>query len=552
MAFDFGTLQQAAQNMLQGISPTTLINNQATMANMRTAALQQANYAQEIQQNALKLQLEQAVAQRQTDFIQALHNHIAKGGDYTDAKGNLDPALYRTLIAIDPTLTTNLQTGFLNTQKAQAEIKKFEAEIQASKRVKLGKDERLLEEDTGEGGAAPPAATTPVPPAPTPVVTAPPPVPTPNAVQPAAPIAAGGTTTPFPTPVAQAPVTSTLGTTPGTVPLPAPAPVPRGYRVVAEGIQSPDDILRRQHQQLENQQLQAKIQLDEIEKGNLPQTKADAMNRLGKFIPPGSTGSLGQIYRSIAGLIDVGPAEPHYLGDQIKQAQKMMDTVLQGAAQAEQLSPVLQARNIAEKKAGFEFEHPVDPVYTASKRTSTFGRTYVNIAAASPDLKDQITAKALAEGIPVVDKEDAHDLQQGSVAAGLLQDLQNQLNGKNKATPLGRAAGIVTNKALTISQADPGLAAYNNTVAPAIVALKALVGSGGGFRMTQVEVNNQIATLPTPNDTIATARTKVANFLTMLRTKENDVLKRPGQSSGAGLSKNDQMRQEMGLAPLGK
>src|SRR5262249_54542545 len=144
-----------------------------------------------------------------------------------------------------------------------------------------------------------PAAQTP---AVTPQSVPTPTVSTPSAVQPATPIAAGGTAVPVTTPIVQTPLTPT----PGAVPAPTPAPVPRGYRVVAEGIPSLDDILKRQHQQLENQQLQAKIQLDEIEKGNLPQTKADAMNRLGKFIAPNSTGSLGTIYRSIAGLIDVG------------------------------------------------------------------------------------------------------------------------------------------------------------------------------------------------------------------------------------------------------
>ena len=159
-------------------------------------------------------------------------------------------------------------------------------------------------------------------------------------------------------------------------------------------------------------------------------------------------------------------------------------------------------------------------------RTTLSGKRYIDLGDyQTPTERAKAQASAKAIGVDVVPKEVGMSLQSADTAKQNITAMMAQIESKLPKDAAGRIVAGPGNKLSQYFQTDADLAAFNSWRAGAIQAVQALVERGMGFRLNQAEINMIMQNdMPQVTDTLATARRRTQNVLTLLENKENSLL----------------------------
>lgn len=147
---------------------------------------------------------------------------------------------------------------------------------------------------------------------------------------------------------------------------------------------------------------------------------------------------------------------------------------------------------------------------------------YINLGRVPTGQQQYVATVAGKAGIPVLSADDASNVQGIQYTQQALQPLEQVMNQVLAPGVTGRGINVAKNFINDIFQNQPQLVAFNQARSTAIKVIQSLAaGSGSGFRLTQPEIDTATNNMPTANDNLETAQTKLAYVKSYLANELN-------------------------------
>lgn len=140
-----------------------------------------------------------------------------------------------------------------------------------------------------------------------------------------------------------------------------------------------------------------------------------------------------------------------------------------------------------------------------------FGVGYINEDRVPTTLQNSVQIMASQAGIPYLATADVASLQSLTSAQQNMNDMATAASktlGNGWTGALADVGATYLNKA-TFGNAFPNFSQFQAYATAAVGALKGLAGSGGGFRITQTEIDTAEANMPESTDTLQHAQQKM-------------------------------------------
>ena len=141
-----------------------------------------------------------------------------------------------------------------------------------------------------------------------------------------------------------------------------------------------------------------------------------------------------------------------------------------------------------------------------------FGTAYIDVSRVPLAQQPAMAAYAAKAGIPYLDQPadvaSAQALTQAQANMNLMKNTATDVLGSGFWGAAKDIAATTINN-VTFGNAFPDFNKFNAYATAAVNQLKALAGSGGGFRITQSEINTAQENLPVSTDTIQNAKIKM-------------------------------------------
>lgn len=168
-------------------------------------------------------------------------------------------------------------------------------------------------------------------------------------------------------------------------------------------------------------------------------------------------------------------------------------------------------------------------------RTTITGKKYLTLDQFTGNQKKLALDQALAQKIPIVNKDQADALSEIDRARQNLEGLVTDVVSKLPKDASGRLlGGALNNKIGAVLQTDPELASWGANRTAAIQALRAAAGSKG-LRINRAEIEMSAQNdIPQITDTVATATARLRRMRRMLDNAENATLVLDRSTLGTG------------------
>lgn len=172
------------------------------------------------------------------------------------------------------------------------------------------------------------------------------------------------------------------------------------------------------------------------------------------------------------------------------------------------------------------------------------GTSYINSDKVDDKILPFAKSQAPQMGIPVLSTEDVAKTRALDVTTQNLSSLNGIMTNILSSGFTGRVQGLTLNPLQALTQSNPDIASFNVYRDTAINTIQALAGgSGSGFRLNQAEIDTAVSNIPTINDNLETAQSKLqklGGFLNNWKqellpgSKPIDILGRGDASQGGG------------------
>lgn len=158
-------------------------------------------------------------------------------------------------------------------------------------------------------------------------------------------------------------------------------------------------------------------------------------------------------------------------------------------------------------------------------QSGVFGTAYVDLSRVPQNLQQAVTNVAGNNGIPVLQAADvatAQALDAVQQNMTLMKTTAQSTLGSGFMGGLGDILATNVNH-MTFGNAFPNFGKFNEYATAAVGILKGLAGSGGGFRITQSEINTAQENIPTSTDTIKNAEQKMQVLQGLINTTVSKI-----------------------------
>lgn len=193
-------------------------------------------------------------------------------------------------------------------------------------------------------------------------------------------------------------------------------------------------------------------------------------------------------------------------------------------AKAQAAAAEAAARIPAEVQGEIAKASALAPTLDQVTKTTVSGKQYIDLTNLSGPQAAIVKQRALAQGVPLADKNQADAIENIDTAR---QNLQYMLDTVGKKLASGAPERLWYGPANTlerIAQSDPDIAAMGTYRNAAIQTMRAVAGSKG-LRINRAEVQLAIDNdIPKATDTLPVAQAKLKNLNAFLDNQENSLL----------------------------